>query len=677
MSNPKVEIAIIGAGPRGVSVLERICANAHRSVLDVPAVVHVVDPHPPGAGEVWRTAQSGQLLMNTVASQVTLFTDGSVDLDGPVVPGPSLYEWARHVTLFGGVDGYDARLLPVAAELGPDTYPPRAFYGQYLEWVFRRILRTAPDHVTVRVHRSRAVGLRDSFGTDFKDGPQTVILEDGTCLEDLDAVVLAQGHLPVELSDQETALTDFAAEHALVYVPPSNPADNTLAAIGPGQPVALRGLGLNYFDYQTLLTVGRGGTFERRDGRLVYIRSGREPQIYAGSRRGIPYHSRGDNQKGPFGRHEPAVLTPDVIERLARRARSGGVDFRRDLWPLIAKEVEGVYYAAVLSGRKCTCEADRFRGRFLECARHSPQEARLLDEFGIAPADRWDWERIARPFGDRMFTGPDDFRGWLVDYLRADLDAARAGNVNGPLKAALDVLRDLRNEIRLVVDYGGLTGRSHREDLDEWYTPLNAFLSIGPPARRVEEMVALIEEGVLELLGPEMTVRTDPDLPGFAIGSAAVPDSYVTVSALVEARLPTTDLRRTADPLMRELAATGQCRTYWIDSPDGEGYETGGVAVTGSPHHLIEADDRPHPRRFAFGVPTESVHWVTAAGIRPGVNSVTLADSDAIARALLGAGRPRRSGSAAGSAVLVSTLPINAGQGGTGPTGIEIPAGAH
>ncbi len=35
------------------------------------------------------------------------------------------------------------------------------------------------------------------------------------------------------------------------------------------------------------------------------------------------------------------------------------------------------------------------------------------------------------------------------------------------------------------------------------------------------------------------------------------------------------------------------------------------------------------------GVPTESVHWVTAAGIRPGVGSVTVEDSDAIAGAVL------------------------------------------
>jgi hypothetical protein len=50
---------------------------------------------------------------------------------------------------------------------------------------------------------------------------------------------------------------------------------------------------------------------------------------------------------------------------------------------------------------------------------------------------------------------------------------------------------------------------------------------------------------------------------------------------------------------------------------------------------VLDAEDRPHPRRFAFGVPTETVHWVTAAGIRPGVDSVILGDADAIARSCL------------------------------------------
>src|SRR5256885_1064093 len=39
----------------------------------------VVGAAPRGPGSVWRTAQSPELLMNTVACQVTLFTDDSVD----------------------------------------------------------------------------------------------------------------------------------------------------------------------------------------------------------------------------------------------------------------------------------------------------------------------------------------------------------------------------------------------------------------------------------------------------------------------------------------------------------------------------------------------------------------------------------------------------------------------
>lgn len=57
--------------------------------------------------------------------------------------------------------------------------------------------------------------------------------------------------------------------------------------------------------------------------------------------------------------------------------------------------------------------------------------------------------------------------------------------------------------------------------------------------------------------------------------------------------------------------------------------------MTGGPPRLVDAAGRAHPRRYAFGVPTEGVRWVTAVGVRPGVGSVTLEDSDAIARAVL------------------------------------------
>ncbi|MFC8126462.1 FAD/NAD(P)-binding protein [Streptomyces sp. NPDC057302] len=607
-----VAVAVVGAGPRGTSVLERLCASA-AELLPPGArlTVHVVDPSPPGPGRVWRTAQPSELLMNTIASQVTLFTDESVECAGPIRPGPSLYAWAAA----GNAPG-----------LGPDDYPTRAGYGRYLEWVFAEILHRAPATVRVEVHAARAVRLDSADGTG--DGAQTLVLDDGRELRGLGAVVLAQGHLPTDSDEGQEHLAAHAALHGLRHIPPANPADVDLSAIAPGERVLLRGLGLNFFDHMALLTRGRGGHFgPAPGGGLRYQPSGHEPKLYAGSRRGVPYQARGDNAKGAYGRHEPLVLTADVIARFRKRADSGDApDFLDEIWPLVAKEVETVYYAALVQPAE---RAADFREAFLAAPHHGPQEALVLREFEIPETARWSWDRLARPYSGRTFRSPDDFRAWLLAYLREDTAQAALGNVASPLKSALDVLRDLRNELRLILDHGGLSGASRREHLDRWYTPLNAFLSIGPPRRRIEEMTALIEAGVLEVLGPRLDVRPAAD-GTYLAHSPGVPGSDVSVTTVIEARLPEPDVRRTADELLGRLLRTGQCRPHVVD-----GYETGGLDVTPRPYHLIDRQGRSHTRRFAFGVPTEGVHWVTAAGARPGVDSVTLSDADAVARAVL------------------------------------------
>ncbi|MCW8099004.1 FAD/NAD(P)-binding protein [Streptomyces tauricus] len=634
-----VSVALVGAGPRGTSVLERLCASAPELLTPgTRLTVHVVDPSPPGPGRVWRTAQPPELLMNTVASQVTLFTDDSVDCSGPIRPGPSLYAWAA------GQSG--------GGRLDPDDYPTRAQYGRYLEWVFGEVVRGAPPALRIETHRARATRLDDTA-----DGLQTLVLDNGRVLPDLAAVVLAQGHLPTVADRAQERLSADAERHGLRHVPPANPADLDLSCVLPGETVLLRGLGLNFFDHMALLTTGRGGRFVHDPAGTRYLPSGREPRLVAGSRRGIPYQARGDNAKGPYGRHLPLVLTPEAIAGFRKRADSGDApDFLTEIWPLVAKEVETVYYETLLARRGTrepqppvvptapAARADRvdradrpaqaapgvrgFRERFLGVPHRDPQEASVLDEFGISGADRWSWDRVSRPHGGRVFTGPADFRGWLLAHLREDAEQAALGNVDGPLKAALDVLRDLRNELRQIVDHGGLAGPSRREHLDRWYTPLNAFLSIGPPRRRIEEMAALIEAGVLEVIGPRLEVRAEAG--AWVAHSPDVPGSTVSATTLVEARLPEPDLRRTADALLARLLKTGQCRPHTVD-----GYETGGLDVTQRPYHLIDRQGRPHGRRFAFGVPTEGVHWVTAAGVRPGVDSVTLSDADAVARAVL------------------------------------------
>ncbi|MBT2469036.1 FAD/NAD(P)-binding protein [Streptomyces sp. ISL-66] len=675
MSRGELTVCIVGAGPRGLSVLERICAHERKSPSGSALTVHVVDPYRAGPGKVWRTAQSRQLLMNTVASQVTVYTDDSVEMKGPVEDGPSLYEWSSALARSGsgatagdagagagshasdaseasdGSDASDGELLAEARRLGPDSYPSRALYGRYLEETFDRVVEGAPGHVTIHVHRTLAVSLDDAApdgafpgaapgaaARRAADRPQTLRLADGTVLTGLDAVVLALGHVPAKPTADEARTSEEARSGGLTHVLPANPADAELPDLAPGEPVLLRGLGLNFFDHMALLTVGRGGRFERAGDALRYVPSGHEPTLYAGSRRGIPYHARGENEKGAHGRYLPRLLTPALIAELADRAVDGErVHFGTDVWPLIAKEVESVYYGTLLTAAGRDGERAGLVDRYLAVSA-GEEEQKLLEEYGIAAADHWNWEDISLPYGRRVFAHRGEFHDWLLDHLAADVREARAGNVSGPLKSALDVLRDLRNEIRLVVDHGRLEGNSYRDELQGWYTPLNAFLSIGPPASRIEELIALVEAGTVRLVGPGMRVRVAADgagAPAFEATSDRVGGAPVHARVLVEARLPEPDVRRTGDPLLAHLLATGQISPYRIAGTCGSHYETGGVSVTERPYRVLGADGRAHPRRFAYGIPTEAVHWVTAAGIRPGVNSVTLGDSDAIALAVL------------------------------------------
>lgn len=74
-----MKIGIVGAGPRGLSLCERLVVN--HSAADEPIEIFLFD-HVGIGGSVWREEQSKNLKMNTVAQQVTLFTDDRVDIMG-------------------------------------------------------------------------------------------------------------------------------------------------------------------------------------------------------------------------------------------------------------------------------------------------------------------------------------------------------------------------------------------------------------------------------------------------------------------------------------------------------------------------------------------------------------------------------------------------------------------
>ncbi|RPF43934.1 putative NAD(P)/FAD-binding protein YdhS [Streptomyces sp. Ag109_G2-6] len=628
-------LAVVGTGPRGLAVLERLAVRlmdraeraAAHGTRPRPVRIYAIDAVEVGSGRIWRTDQDDWFTMNTVISQVTLYS-GRPD-GGPARPGagPSLGEWI------------EARALPGEEVPGPDDYAPRVVYGRYMQDVYRTIAEHLPPFAELVPVRARVTAL-----TPGPDGGRLLTLDGAPHVLRADGVVLATGHPHNEPDAFERDMLAFADRHpGLRYLCGDSAADLDLGeeAIPPGTAVGIRGLGLSFYDVMLSLTVGRGGAFEP-DGRggLRYLPSGREPRIVAGSRSGLPIPARGRNEKPADHTHRPLFLTPAALAaaRTRRAAATGDdrLDFNRDVLPLLLQEVHHVYWTARVRARSGAAAAARFAGRHA-AALHAGRDPRpVLAEAGLAGLAPLDLNALARPFDGERFEGPEAFRERLLQVVEADLAEAALGNASGPLKAALDVLRDVRGVLRQAVDHGGLLPRSHAEDFHGRFLPVNSLLSAGPPASRVRQLAALVRRGIVEIAGPATEFAGDERSGRFTVSSPSVPGSAREVDVLVDARIPSPALHRDTAPLTRQLLAEGLIRAYETTGPDGLRYPTGGLDVTPDSFHVVDAVGDPLPGVLALGIPTEHTRWFTQVGSgRPGVDTLFHRDADTVARGLL------------------------------------------
>src|SRR5690606_8109775 len=210
---------------------------------------------------IWRAEESPLLLMNSRAADVSIFTDETVEAEGPVVAGPSLAEWAdgiRRGTIAAPTAG-TARLAEIHA-LQPTDFASRRVQALYLEWFFGQVLAALPATVTVTVHRATATAVR-ALGADSWQ----IELEERAPLT-ADLLLLAAGHTDARPSAARHELAAFARRHGAAYLGPSQASDAQLDLLGGGQDVIVRGMGLAFVDLMALLTEGRGGRFVPADG---------------------------------------------------------------------------------------------------------------------------------------------------------------------------------------------------------------------------------------------------------------------------------------------------------------------------------------------------------------------------------------------------------------------------
>ncbi|GAA4053522.1 FAD/NAD(P)-binding protein [Arthrobacter methylotrophus] len=621
-------ITFIGGGPRSAGILERLTANKP-GLFDGPLAIHIVEPHEPGSGRIWRYDQSPGLLLNSTAADVTMFTDGSVACAGPPVKGPGLAAWAAGV-LDGSirdVPPLEPHILEQLRTLTPASFPSRQLQGKYLEWFFRHAVAGLGPDAEVTVHRDTATAVEHS---QLPDGGArySVRLSSGTMLE-AGLVVYSLGHTDSQTEPESARLADFAARHGGFHAAPSYTADVGYSAIAPGQDVLVSGMGLAFVDLLVLLFEGRGGHFENRpDGGLDYVPSGAEPRLWAGSRRGVPYHSKISSTL----RGEPVgalrYFTAAAVESLLEAHEE--LDFRAQLWPLVAKDAGYAYYRELFTGypERVRGGWDEFSARFDALDWYSREREDLVAAAIPDPALRLDLEALDQPFSGCAFADHAAVQRSVVSYIERDLNLRTSPDHSETL-ALFSALLRVYMELGRLVPQERLNSRS-QQAVHGWWHGFFSFVDSGPPPHRLHETLALHRVGLLQFLGPGMWVRPDEASGRFVAGSFQSP-VVVDAPAYIEARLPPPSVARSANPALADLHDAGWGTEQLLLTSDGP-HSTGKLLVSSS-HEVLAPDGGRQVGLFAVGPWTSG--WGAGAFARPGTNAAPFRENDALARRLL------------------------------------------
>ena len=455
---PAIKIGIVGCGSRGLTVLERLCALAGEAESRIE--INVFEPRRPGPG-LHSMEQPSYLMLNTVASQISMFPDHSALGGLAGRQGPNFYEWCL-------------RFKSAERAVKPNEFLPRAWLGEYLAWTYDEVIRTLPQQVQV-IHHARTVDNIEH--TDLGRFELSTGMETHT----VDWLLITIGHA------EHPTISNSANRRTRrldVY-----PQPYSFQAISPCDTVGVEGLGLSAMDAVAGLTVGRGGRFVDGPEGLRYQPSGQEPQVFMYARSGLPYCTRPDIS--PHRVNAPALIfTLSAVADLRAR-HPGGLDFETHVLPLIKAEMLTQYFAtvAMLRGDSALRIQSEVVSAFLR-GEIETKHRDLAERFRMPLLD----ERAYKPHS--LKPPVDNYELWVKAFIQEDLRESALGLDNSPTKAAFEVWRSCREQLRRVVDNGGLTPSSHSVFFDH-YAPLVNRLVAGPQKERHYELLALAEAGIV------------------------------------------------------------------------------------------------------------------------------------------------------------------------------------
>ena len=485
-------------------------------------------------------------------------------------------------------------------ELSGATFPTRQLQSKYLEWFFRR----AAAALGTGRHRHGPPGQRHSIESASAGSEPDAGAVPRAAGRRRSAAGRRRGHRPgahrfaAGCGVRGAGPTSPPATAGFTRRP-ATPPTSTIHRSRPGQDVIVSGMGLAFVDLLVLLMEGRGGRFEETpDGGLRYLPSGAEPRIWAGSRRGVPYHSKISSHAARRTRRCPAVL-----HRGGRRGPAGGARRAGFPHPALAADRQGrrlrllprAVHRLSGAGQHGLDRVRRSASRAVDW--YSPERVRLVAETVPDGELHLDLEQLDHPFAGRGVRRTDRGPGRGHGLHRERPPAAhRAGPLRdaGPLHGTAQGLhgagppgagRSASTPARSRRSTAGGTGSS----------------ALSTPGRRragSARCSRCTAPGCCSSSAPGWRSPPTRNRAGSSPPRRS-PVSRVHATALIEARLPAPSVARSANPLLRQLHRSGLGAEQQLLS--AEGLHSTGRLLVSEHNELLSPVGERRPRLFGVG----------------------------------------------------------------------------
>lgn len=291
-----VSITIIGLGPRGLCVLERILSLAAQQPERQVQIV-VVNKGMPGQG-VHGQSLSDRFLLNTVAGLLTL------------VPGAEFHPSLLKDTFTDFLPWLNQK--GIAANAG--AYVPRRLFGAYCHELYQCLLERCPLNCQFEYIDDEAIDVQEAGQKEV-----TCLLTQRKIVSD--HVVVAIGHMLPVVDRQEMIADIYTSDLSSMNIP-------------AGSTVGIQGFGLTAMDAIAELTRGKGGVFA--DG--VYKPSGNEPNVILFSRSGLPSRARPVDD-GYVAVSPTLHFNEQAALALRKQRGQAAINFMTEIYPLLAQDV--------------------------------------------------------------------------------------------------------------------------------------------------------------------------------------------------------------------------------------------------------------------------------------------------------------------------------------------------